>query len=195
MHGVKPVIRASKLHLETSDMRTTENHHYDVVITEEYDRDSDKQPRIVRVEKAGVVLWPTERHTSTVATEPATNVVDPSRAGDYMIGGSHYKSPDTTGMCPHCRRPVEHWDWSFNLRGLEYAATKYIARWRDKDGLASLKKAIHYVQKIINIHFPEVVVTVSYSNNAGRGVSKVTSGKEVAKGSPTHPEADLEVGD
>lgn len=91
-------------------------------------------------------------------------------ANSHMVGGSHYKLPDATGQCPHCRRQIEHWDWSFNLRGLEYAATKYIARWRDKgDPLDNLKKAIHYVQKIIEIHFPGVVVHVDFGDSAPTG--------------------------
>lgn len=131
-----------------------------------------------------------ENHSDAGVYNPtSTLAVDPPKANDYMVGGSHYKSPDAVGMCPHCRMPVEHWDWSFNLRGLEYAATKYIARWRDKGGLESLKKAIHYTQKLINIHFPGVVVHVSYqeqkSNLSVRG--GVAPGQGVAQGTASHP--------
>lgn len=72
---------------------------------------------------------------------------------DRQVGGSHYR--DSTGVCPHCHGEVQHWDWGGGLPGLEYAATKYIARHRSKRGKEDLEKAIHYVQKIIERDYPE----------------------------------------
>lgn len=63
-------------------------------------------------------------------------------------GGEHYKC-DAAGVCPHCGGTVEHWDWAGRLPGLEYAATKYIARWREKAGLKDLYKARHHLDKLI----------------------------------------------
>jgi hypothetical protein len=79
-------------------------------------------------------------------------------ANKVQIDGNHYKDGEV-GVCSHCKAKVEHWDWAANLPGLEYAATKYIARWRKKGGLASLLKAVHYIQKRIEIAFPEKVFT------------------------------------
>lgn len=131
---------------------------------------------VIQITKSGVVIWPPERHTAGMQTDKLidayTDMLEKKRQDEnYMSfsndranasGGTHYKNPDATGTCPHCKRPIEHWDWAYNLRGLEYAATKYIARWRNKGGLESLKKAIHYIQKIVEIHFPEVAVTIIY---------------------------------
>lgn len=54
-------------------------------------------------------------------------------------GGNHYAAE------------YQHWDWAEDsgMGSLEYAATKYIARWRKKDGLKDLKKARSYVLKLI----------------------------------------------
>jgi hypothetical protein len=57
-------------------------------------------------------------------------------ANDYQIGGNHYK---TNG--------VQHWD----LFGQDYligCATKYISRWRNKNGKQDLEKALHYAKKL-----------------------------------------------
>lgn len=76
-------------------------------------------------------------------------------ANDSQVGGDHYQGKDAAiGKCPNCGGPIQHWDWAASLRGLEYAATKYLARWQQKDGLNSLKKVMHYTQKIIETHFP-----------------------------------------
>jgi hypothetical protein len=144
---------------------------------------------ITKITKNGVVIWPTERHTAHMQQDKqidefrANELAEAnarmagirqylSRANQTMVGGYHYKLKDSTGQCPHCQGPIEHWDWAHNLRGLEYAATKYLARWRSKGGLDSLKKVIHYVQKLIEIHFPSVVVSISYSNRAGEAFAE-----------------------
>jgi hypothetical protein len=62
-------------------------------------------------------------------------------ANDIQVGGDHYKSK--TGLEP--------WDViaRWNLGYLDGNALKYIARWRDKGGIADLEKAIHYLEKLI----------------------------------------------
>lgn len=59
-----------------------------------------------------------------------------------QVGGDHYAAE------------YQHWDWAEDVRlgNMEYAATKYIIRWRKKDGLKDLKKARSYVQKLIELH-------------------------------------------
>lgn len=81
-------------------------------------------------------------------------------ANEKQVGGTHYQDVNATGVCPHCRGPIQHWDWASALPGLEYAATKYLARWRLKKPLESLEKVLHYVQKIIEQNFPGVEVSV-----------------------------------
>ncbi len=59
---------------------------------------------------------------------------------DYQIGGKHYVAE------------YQHWDWVNDL-DLPYAvacATKYVCRWRKKNGLEDLRKAAHYVAKAID---------------------------------------------
>lgn len=57
-----------------------------------------------------------------------------------QIGGSHYKSD------------FQHWDYaivSLENRYLESAATKYISRWKKKNGIQDLEKSKHYLQKAL----------------------------------------------
>lgn len=55
----------------------------------------------------------------------------------YQIGGNHYRSS------------YEHWDWCIDIRlgYLESASTKYITRWKGKNGVQDVEKGIHYLEK------------------------------------------------
>ena len=59
-----------------------------------------------------------------------------------QVGGGHYESD------------YQHWDLiSYHGVGyLEGCATKYIVRWRKKDGVEDLKKALHYTKKLYSLH-------------------------------------------
>jgi hypothetical protein len=67
-----------------------------------------------------------------------------SSANDRQVGGSHYSS--TSGL--------QHWDLIelYGVGYLEGCATKYLQRWRKKNGLQDLEKAAHYIQKLIELH-------------------------------------------
>jgi len=56
---------------------------------------------------------------------------------EYQIGGNHYAGD------------YQHWDWVVDneMNYLLGCATKYIIRWRKKNGLEDLRKAIHYITK------------------------------------------------
>lgn len=56
-------------------------------------------------------------------------------------GGNHYQST------------YQHWDWvtDIEMGYLPGNATKYVSRWRKKNGLADLKKAVTYIDKMIAI--------------------------------------------
>lgn len=59
-----------------------------------------------------------------------------------QVGGTHYRSV------------YQHWDWVTDI-GLPYlpaCATKYVVRWRKKNGRQDLMKARSYVEKIISSH-------------------------------------------
>lgn len=60
-------------------------------------------------------------------------------ANDKQVGGAHY------------RADVQHWDWveDNGLGYLEGCATKYISRWRKKNGLQDLEKSLHYLEKLL----------------------------------------------
>ena len=64
-------------------------------------------------------------------------------ANDYQVSGSHYKQ----------FKEFEPWDviTAWNLGYLDGTAVKYIARWRHKGGVEDLKKAIHFLQKTIEM--------------------------------------------
>ena len=63
-------------------------------------------------------------------------------ANERQVGGDHYK----TGG-------AEHWDM-VNQFGLDYfqgQITKYLFRWRKKNGVEDLEKARHYLDKYIEL--------------------------------------------
>lgn len=62
-------------------------------------------------------------------------------ANDKQIDGDHYQSD------------VQHWDVIaiYGIGYLEGCATKYITRHRNKNGLKDIEKAVHYVEKMIEL--------------------------------------------
>lgn len=66
------------------------------------------------------------------------------KANDIQFGGSHYKKYGE----------LQPWDviTEWNLGYLDGTALKYIARWKDKNGIEDLKKAIHFLQKTIEVY-------------------------------------------
>jgi len=68
-----------------------------------------------------------------------------SPADDKQIGGTHYKKLD-----PEPWNVILQW----NLGYLEGTALKYIARWRDKGGIDDIRKAIHFLEKLVEINTP-----------------------------------------
>lgn len=64
-------------------------------------------------------------------------------ANDRQEGGNHYKK----------FKGFEPWDaiTHFGLGYLDGNALKYICRWRRKGGVGDLKKAIHYLEKQIEV--------------------------------------------
>ena len=65
------------------------------------------------------------------------------KANDIQIGGDHYKK----------HGDLQPWDviTAWNLGYLDGTALKYIARWRDKGGINDIKKAIHFLEKFIEV--------------------------------------------
>jgi hypothetical protein len=63
-------------------------------------------------------------------------------ANDEQHGGIHYKG-----------NAIQPWDYiaANNLGYFEGSAIKYLSRWKDKGGIEDLRKARHFVEKLIEI--------------------------------------------
>lgn len=70
-----------------------------------------------------------------------------SIANTKQIGGEHYKQ----------FKGMEPWDviTGWNLGYLDGTALKYIARWKHKGGVEDLKKAIHFLEKAVEVYSRE----------------------------------------
>lgn len=81
---------------------------------------------------------------------------------NYQVGGNHYISD------------YQHWDFVIdtNLHYLLACATKYIARWRKKNGIEDLKKPLHYLAKAedAGIKSPSISDTCFYLDKFIRGL-------------------------
>lgn len=64
-----------------------------------------------------------------------------------QIGGDHYKKYGD----------LQPWDVviAWKLGYLDGTALKYIARWRDKGGIEDIKKAIHFLEKLVEVEEKE----------------------------------------
>ena len=60
---------------------------------------------------------------------------------EMQVGGQHYRENYAE---------YQHWDYvaEFNLNYFAAQITKYITRWRKKDGARDVEKAIHYLDKL-----------------------------------------------
>ena len=65
-----------------------------------------------------------------------------SRALDRQEGGSHYKNLVI--------QPVEYCHKN-GLGFCESSVVKYVTRWRDKNGIADLRKARHFIDLLIEM--------------------------------------------
>lgn len=73
-----------------------------------------------------------------------------------QIGGSHYK-----------KLKIDPYEYCFvnNIGPLEFNVIKYVTRWRDKNGIEDIRKAIHTLERLLElenarlqqIHLPKQV--------------------------------------
>jgi hypothetical protein len=63
-------------------------------------------------------------------------------ANETQIGGDHYKE-----------KSIQPWDFiaANQLGYFEGNIVKYVSRWKDKGGINDLKKARHYLDKLIEL--------------------------------------------
>lgn len=62
-------------------------------------------------------------------------------------------SANNTGPGHYKDKPIQPWDFivSNNLGYLEGNVVKYISRWKEKNGVEDLRKAKHYIEKLIEV--------------------------------------------
>ena len=67
-------------------------------------------------------------------------------ANDIQISGDHYKA-----------KAIQPWDYiaSNELGYFEGNIVKYVSRWKDKGGVDDLRKARHYLDKLIELNVLE----------------------------------------
>ena len=65
-----------------------------------------------------------------------------STANEIQVGGQHYKD-----------KTIQPWDFiaANQLGYFEGNIVKYVSRWRDKGGVDDLRKARHYLDKLIEL--------------------------------------------
>jgi hypothetical protein len=67
-------------------------------------------------------------------------------ANEVQVGGEHYK-----------RKRIQPWDaivdWKMGF--LDGNVVKYLARWKEKGGIEDLRKARHYLDKLIEVELDD----------------------------------------
>jgi UDP-3-O-acyl-N-acetylglucosamine deacetylase len=79
-----------------------------------------------------------------------------SKANDIQYGGDHYR-----------KMAIQPWDFidANDIPFLEGSAIAYIARWRSKGGVEDLRKAIHFLEKRIEIETGKNQLTSNTKQN------------------------------
>ncbi len=75
-------------------------------------------------------------------------------------------SANNTGPGHYKDKAIQPWDFivSNNLGYLEGNVVKYISRWRQKGGVEDLRKAKHYIEKLIEIETGMAVPEPSFDS-------------------------------
>lgn len=65
-----------------------------------------------------------------------------STANATQVGGDHYK-----------KKAIQPWDYiaANDLNFFQGSIVKYVTRYRDKNGVTDLQKALHFLQKLIEL--------------------------------------------
>ena len=80
-------------------------------------------------------------------------------ANDRQVGGSHYAGT------------FQHWDIvdEFQLDYFQGQITKYVMRWKKKNGMQDLEKAKHFLEKYIELNTVQTAETLcDYNPNQDR---------------------------
>jgi hypothetical protein len=70
------------------------------------------------------------------------DMMNQARADTRQVAGTHYK-----------KNAIQPWDYvaANNLGYFEGSAVKYLTRWKDKGGVDDLRKAVHFIEKLIEL--------------------------------------------
>lgn len=81
-------------------------------------------------------------------------------ANNLQVSGNHYKSS------------IQHWDLvaATDMNYFQGNITKYVTRFKKKNGLEDIKKALHYLDKYIELRYRGVFVSTEYTELGGVGV-------------------------
>lgn len=103
-------------------------------------------------------------------------------ANRAQVGGDHYKTP------------IEHWDYVLanDIPYLEAQIIKYVTRHRRKNGVEDLRKAEHFLQKLLEVEtsgMPRPPETDGWTCNPCTPVLKPTTAARVQSGPPPTQDA------
>ena len=89
------------------------------------------------------------------------------KANDKQVAGTHYQNT------------IQHWDWvaSNDLDYFQGQITKYVARWKKKNGIEDLEKAAHFLDKYIELAKENKVadVTVNVTGMTSVGSASIST--------------------
>jgi Protein of unknwon function (DUF3310) len=88
-------------------------------------------------------------------------------ANTRQVGGAHYR--DTAAE-------YQHWDLvaDTDMGYFEGQITKYVARWRKKNGRQDLEKALHYCDKLMELVYADKLPTVKAPADRQKAWSALT---------------------
>lgn len=102
-----------------------------------------RKPRVVEAKIEPMVVSVFGDPTAADEEKNMAVMQEQSKANAVQIGGQHYQS-----------KAIQPWDYiaSNNLGYLEGNVVKYVSRWKEKGGVEDLKKAAHYLAKLIEVN-------------------------------------------
>jgi len=91
--------------------------------------------KILKLKRKMMTLKPVQAQVISTKADTDANV--------RQVGGGHYKD-----------KAIQPWDYiaSNKLGYLEGNIIKYVSRWQDKGGIEDLRKARHYLDKLIEVN-------------------------------------------
>lgn len=88
-------------------------------------------------------------------------------SNERQVGGSHYAG-STLGE-------IQHWDYAWLKFGRGYfqgQITKYVERYHKKNGVQDLQKALHFLEKLIELESQEPAVEVDCNVKVGTPICR-----------------------